>query len=483
MVIRRSSSKGRVNCSVYIENLSAAIIYLLISLKVGDKEIDNKIDRFKEQVKKIRYEEDTSKLIAFRDAIADFVIEHDEYVQKKKEEFNTLLLNNISLLVAMAKTAEADEKWRNSLEQVKEILKQKIDIDSLRKTKELLFKLGTTTKDSKDTIYRDILEILFNLLDIESDDEKAKNYIKKVEQLKSKLMSSPYRLDEKEIREQIKQLVREKEHIEEEYIDSLQTKLNKALKALVYTITTFSTSSNSYVNVFQGHIDEINDAISSKNIDVDELSKRLIGIAVKIKDTTISMKNEIEEYSRKLKESQQMIEDLKEKLRKAQENLIIDPLTGVYNRRGLFHFLRVEISRAERYKQPLSIIMADLDHFSNVNNTYGHLAGDMVLKGFCKTIKSIIRTSDIAARYGGEEFIIILPNTDLESAYLVAEKLRNAVSKLKFKYRDTIFSITSSFGVAEYREGDTVESLIKRADAALYKAKEKRNCTVKETDL
>ena len=482
MVIRRSS-KVKVSCSTYIENLTAAIVYLLISLKVGDKVIDKKIDEFKDQVKKIKYEEDTSKLVAFRNAIADFVIEHDEFVQKRKAVFNNLLLNNISLLVAIAKTAEADKRWRDSLERVKEILKQKIDVDTLTQTKEILFRLGTTTKDSKDVVYRNILQILFSLLDVESDDDRAKKYLEKVKKLQSKLVASPYRIDEKEIRDEMRELVEEKERLEEEYIDSLQTKLNKALKALIYTITTFTSSSSDYVSTFQGHIDEINNAINSKNIDVDELSKRLIGIAVKIKDTTISMKNEIEQYSKKLKESQEIIEDLREKLKKAQENLIIDPLTGVYNRRGLIHFLKVEIARAERYKQPLSIIMADLDHFSNVNNTYGHLAGDMVLKGFCKTVKSIVRSADVVARYGGEEFIVILPNTDLDSAFEVAEKLRLAVQKLKFKYKDKIFSITSSFGVAAFREKDTIETLIKRADKALYKAKEKRNCTVKETEL
>ncbi len=483
MVLKRSSVKKRVSCSTYIENLSAAITYLLISLKVGDNEIDKRIEELKGRVKKIRFEEDTSKVVAFRDAVADFVIEHDNFLQKRKNTFDSLLLHNISLLITIAKTAETDEGWRSSLEKVKEILKQKIDVDTLTQTKDILFKLGTTSKDSKDMVYRDVLQILFLLLDVQSDDEKVKDYTRRVESLRDKLSTSPYILEKKEVREKIKKLVEEKEQLEEKYIDSLQTKLNKALKALIYTITTFTTSSTSYVDKFQGHINEINSTIDSKDIDVDALSKKLIGIAFKIKDSTVSMKSEIEEYSKRLKESQQIIESLRDKLRRAQQNLIVDPLTGVYNRRGLLHFLRVEISRAERYKQPFSIIMADLDHFSDVNNTYGHLAGDMVLKGFCRIIKSIIRTTDIVARYGGEEFIVILPNTELDDAFQVAEKLRDAVGRLKFKYKDKIFSITSSFGVASYQERDTIEKIIKRADKALYKAKENRNCSVKETDI
>ncbi|AEA33669.1 GGDEF domain-containing protein [Hippea maritima] len=479
----RKPKSGKTHCSVYIENLSTAIIHLLIALKANDEAIDSQIDKFKEQVKKIKFEENPSKVIALRDSIADFVIKYDEYIHQKRDEFNKLLLSNISILITLAKSSEADTRWKNSLDEVKELLKNKIDIEQLKKTKDILFKLGTATKDSKDIVYRDIVNILFELLDLETDSPDAKPYLEKVQKLQTKLSSSPYRLDEKEIRDEIKSIVEEKERLEEEYIESLQKKLDKALKALIYTITTFTTSSNNYVNTFEGHIEEINNTIKNGNVDVDELSKRLIGIAIKIKDTTLNMKNELEEYSKKIDEAKKTIEELKEKLKKAEENLIIDPLTGVYNRRGLLHFLKIEIARAKRYKQPMSIIMADLDHFSRVNNTYGHLAGDIVLKGFCKTVKSLIRATDIAARYGGEEFIIILPNTDIDSAYEVAEKIRNAISKLKFKYKDETFSITSSFGVSQYKDDETIEKLIKRADAALYKAKEKRNITVKESQI
>ncbi|WP_035586952.1 GGDEF domain-containing protein [Hippea jasoniae] len=482
-MIRKTISKGRVNCSVYIDNLSKIIVHLLIALKTSHKPIDIEIDKLKEKVKKIKFQEDIKPLEALRDEIAEFVIKYDEFILEQKRQFNRLLLNDVSILIALAKSAEADKRYRDKLDEVKEILKNRIDIESLKQAKEILFRLGTATKDSKDIVYRDIIEILFMLLDVESDDKKAKDYLEKVKQLNAKLSSSPYRLDETEIRKQLKELVEEKEKLEEEYIASLQTKLDKALKALIYTITTFSTSSNNYVNTFQGHIDEINNAISSKDVDVDELSRRLIGIAIKIKDTTITMKNEIEEYSKKMDEAKKTIEELKEKLKQAQENLIVDPLTGIYNRRGLLHFLPMEISKSTRYNQPLSVIMADLDHFSKINNTYGHLAGDIVLKGFCKTVKSLIRAGDIPIRYGGEEFLIILPNTTLEKAYDVAEKLREAIQRLKFKYKDETFSITSSFGVAQFRENDSIESLIKRADKALYKAKEKRNITVREDQV
>ncbi len=472
-------SPGGTTCSTYIKNLVAVIVYILNLLKTTDKTIDNKIEKYKKLAKSIKYEENTDNLTQLRDLITEFVIEYDNYITSKKRERDRLILGNINILINLAKSAESSKKWTTTLEKVKETLKENLNINSLSQTKEMLFNLGYLSKDTKDIVYRDIVEMLFSLLNLESDSKEAKQYTDDVRSIQEQLSTNPYNLDLSETRAKIKELIEKKEKLEDEYINSLNNKLNKALKALIYTITTFSTSSGSYVDTFKGHINEINDTIANKQIDVDELSKRLIGIAIKIKDTTINMKNELDEYSKKMKEAKDTIEQLKNKLDEAKQNMITDPLTGAYNRRGLFHFMRLESERAIRYQQPFSIIMADLDHFSKVNNTYGHLAGDIVLKKFCSTTQSIIRSVDILTRYGGEEFIIILPNSDINSAYTVAEKIREAIAKLKFQYKNQVFGITSSFGVAQFKYGNSVESLIKKADAALYKAKEKRNCTAR----
>ncbi len=471
--------KNKTTCSTYIENLVMVIVHILNALKIHDEDIDSKIDTFKDSAKQIKYEENTEKLMNLRNDIADFVIEYDEYVSSKKEKFNRLVLGNINMLISLTKNLEDSNKWKKTLEDVKLTLKEKLDIESLSATKELLVGLGySSKKDTKDVVYRDIVDILFSLLYIESDSLDARRFLEKVKDLQDRISVNPYKIDNEEVRKEIKELIKEKEEIEEEYIQSLHLKLNKALKALIYTITTFSSSSNDYVGAFQGHIDEINEAMEKGSLDVDELSKRLIGIAIKIKDTTINMKNEIEEYSKKMEEAKVVIETLKNQINEAKNNLIIDQLTGVYNRRGLIHFLKQEMERAVRYQHPVSIIMADLDHFSNVNNTYGHLVGDAVLKKFCSTVQSVIRGVDILTRYGGEEFIVILPNSTKESAFVVAEKIREAVAALKFKYKDQTFSITVSLGITQFKEKDTIESIIERADKALYKAKEKRNCTV-----
>ncbi len=148
-----------------------------------------------------------------------------------------------------------------------------------------------------------------------------------------------------------------------------------------------------------------------------------------------------------------------------------DGLTGVFNHVYAVETLDSEIERAERYNVTFSLILLDLDNFKEVNDSYGHLAGDFVLKNMAHLIGKTLRTIDIVGRYGGEEFIIILPQIDLENAYIVGERLRQAVEAEKFLYNDNVMQLTISLGVATYQSGRNAQSLIKIADDNLYRAK------------
>jgi diguanylate cyclase (GGDEF)-like protein len=146
-----------------------------------------------------------------------------------------------------------------------------------------------------------------------------------------------------------------------------------------------------------------------------------------------------------------------------------DPLTNIYNRLHFGHFLDAEIDRVKRYGGTFSIIFFDLDRFKEVNDEYGHLVGDEVLKRVAEIVGKANRNADIFARYGGEEFIILAPSTDITGASAHAERLRNDIAHHRFS---EINSLTCSFGVAEYiPDADDVTSLFKRADTALYNAK------------
>lgn len=156
--------------------------------------------------------------------------------------------------------------------------------------------------------------------------------------------------------------------------------------------------------------------------------------------------------------------------RKRVEVLAIsDYLTKLYNRVKLDDVLSKEISRAIRYKTPFCVILIDIDHFKKTNDSFGHHVGDTVLKQIARILQENIRTVDTAGRWGGEEFLIITPSTGIEGGVQSAEKLRAGIESGVFESTGTQ---TASFGVAEYREGDTIESLIKRVDKALYRAKE-----------
>lgn len=175
-------------------------------------------------------------------------------------------------------------------------------------------------------------------------------------------------------------------------------------------------------------------------------------------------------------------------LNKALEELAlsnrIDGLTQAFNRKHWEECLAKEFSRARRYQHDLALVMLDLDHFKLLNDTFGHQGGDTVLIETAKTIDSLLRMGDLFGRYGGEEFAVILPNTDLQGAEEVAERIRQSIAKNTIHYQDRTISVTASIGVAVI-DGDDAryEDLISNADLALYEAKSagrNRVCLAKE---
>ena len=158
--------------------------------------------------------------------------------------------------------------------------------------------------------------------------------------------------------------------------------------------------------------------------------------------------------------------------KETQTQAITDALTGVYNRRGLHQLGDFELRRARRINRSFCIMIFDIDHFKRINDHYGHKAGDQVLQKLAEQCQKTSRTVDLISRYGGEEFVILLPETNLESACRVAERLRQSIMNEPFPTDAGALRITISIGVAEAREIDTLHTLIERADVALYKAKE-----------
>lgn len=164
---------------------------------------------------------------------------------------------------------------------------------------------------------------------------------------------------------------------------------------------------------------------------------------------------------------------LRNQIRESVELSITDPLTGLHNRRYMERHLKTLITDAKRTGRSLSVLIADIDHFKNVNDTYGHDAGDLVLKEFSERFRRYTRGVDMACRLGGEEFLIIMPDTDKILARQVGERVRECVAVQPFQIgQDREIWVTASVGLATWEgDGDTPEALFKRADNALYAAK------------
>ena len=156
----------------------------------------------------------------------------------------------------------------------------------------------------------------------------------------------------------------------------------------------------------------------------------------------------------------------------AREVAQIDPLTFLLNRRMIVKELQSEVIRAVRYNSPLSISVMDIDYFKSVNDTYGHLVGDEVLRQVAYQLRDHTRQPDIAGRYGGEEFLILLPNSDLKAAAEQASRLCRQISQAVVQVQEHSIHVTVSIGIAQFRhEVDTWDTLLNRSDNAMYEAK------------
>jgi diguanylate cyclase (GGDEF)-like protein len=195
----------------------------------------------------------------------------------------------------------------------------------------------------------------------------------------------------------------------------------------------------------------------SKPFEVEELIAR-VSVAIRLKRERDALRTSIEEAS--------MRAEL------AQARAVTDALTGLLNRYGLQHILAREHAEARRYNRPLSCLVIDLDNFKRINDTYGHPIGDLALQQLAGVLRETVRASDTAFRYGGEEFLVLLPETDLDGAVALAEKIRIAAASLPFGEGQRVFRLTVSAGAGCLRDNESGHDMIARTDLALYHAKQ-----------
>ncbi|QOP41778.1 GGDEF domain-containing protein [Sulfurimonas marina] len=289
--------------------------------------------------------------------------------------------------------------------------------------------------------------------------------------LSNRIISNPALLENSDIASEIKSAIAlrialDKESVKE-MIESIDGVLDKLSIRLIDMIEK-SDNSNNEIQTIKKELESYNE----KTITNFTLAhKKLFTIAVALEKNTATLSSELKSHNRSVLEMSQKIKELEDELENVKKESKEDFLTKLYNKRALDEFLELKEGEFKRYMRNFSIVMFDLDHFKQVNDNFGHEAGDAVLGAFGKILKKECRNVDIIGRYGGEEFMAILGDTDLEGSVIFANKVREHVARSKFMYKGERIEVTVSAGAAERKDYVSLKDTINDADKLLYLAK------------
>jgi len=241
------------------------------------------------------------------------------------------------------------------------------------------------------------------------------------------------------------------------------------MERLLASLAQSASQTGDQAGAFGNQLSGLNKALVSR--DVEQLKPRLTEVMA----GTAEMKSSVEALQQKVSIGQEEINKLRNDLDRAKSDALLCPMTGILNRRGFEKKIKSLLSQAPAEGHSHCLVMLDIDHFKQVNDTHGHLMGDRVIQAVGEILRtSVTKTNHTAARYGGEEFALLLPQTSLDQSIELAEAVRNRTKAMKIRNRTTqevLLTVTISGGVTAMKPDDDATSLIARADAALYAAK------------
>ena len=299
----------------------------------------------------------------------------------------------------------------------------------------------------------------------------ASSVNEKIATLSQKIKKDPSLLDSVSVASEVKSIISlrialDKESVKE-MVESLDGVLDKLSLRLIDMIERSDTSTVE-IKQIKEELESLNED-STTNFKVAH--KKLFTIATALEKNTKLLSNDLKNHSGEVKILSSKIHKLEEELAQAKQDSKEDFLTKLYNKRALDEFMEIKEAEFERYGRNYSVIMFDLDHFKNVNDDYGHDAGDAVLSAFARIIKKEARSVDVIGRFGGEEFMALLSETDTRGGVIFAQKVRKHVEKARFMYKGQRIAVTVSSGVSERKKHISLKSVINSADEYLYKAK------------
>ncbi len=393
------------------------------------------------------------------------------------KEAAELAKKTIDILGAGAKSEQIDsfrQRWVNFLTTYDDTFLQKlkalgsVNSSDLKKSIEALnLEAGSTSMVESSSVLEKVSKLLVSSF-VPSIASSVNDTIANVS---VKIRQNPSLLDSESIEQEIKtaislRIALDKESVKE-MVESIDGVLDKLSLRLIDMIEK-SDNSNEEIQSIKKELEAYGeDPITN----FKAAHKKLYTIAIALEENTQLLSKDLKNHSGEVNALSIKVKKLEKELAAAKEESKEDFLTKLYNRRALDDFMEIKEAEFKRYKRNFSVVMFDLDKFKDVNDTFGHDAGDAVLVAFAKILKKECRTVDVVGRFGGEEFLAILSETDTKGGVMFAEKVRKHVEKARFMYKGKRISVTVSSGVSERKKHISLSATLNSADEYLYVAK------------
>lgn len=371
--------------------------------------------------------------------------------------------------------APQDKSTSTTTERVQNLVKQVAQANTIDELEELNLSINKILLRAEmqadmnirmhDSLFKVIRLLVVNIRELTTDDDWLHGQVAIIEEIISKPIDTDAISNAEFV---LNELVLRQSSIKPSLLEARIT-----LKNMMSTFLKGLEEITQNTGMFENKINNYKNEIASTE-DLSQLDRILRSLAVDISSMGQKARESHKafvEAQTKVTEAEKKINELTVKLEFISQAAHHDFLTGALNRRGLDEAIEREFNRSDKYNTPLSVAMIDIDHFKNINDKLGHTAGDVALTHLAKVVKDVLRKTDVLARYGGEEFLVLLPGSKQDDAVKVVSGVQRSLTKNFFMHERERVLITFSAGVAERNLGESFESVMPRADAALYIAK------------